>query len=155
MKNLRTIGLLFCITIAAFAFAARASELDKLTVFTFGAPVEVPGKIVLPAGTYVFKLLDGSADRNVVQIFDEQQSKIYATILTISIERLEPTYKTVVEFYETDGGPQNALKAWFYPGDLFGQQFVYPKERAAELAKAEKQRIILTSSHFTRSTEQR
>ena len=119
MKNLRTIGLLFCITIATFAFSARASEFDKLTVFTFNAPVEVPGNIILPPGTYVFKLVDSSADRNVVQIFDEQQSKIYATILTISVERPEPTYKTIVEFYEIDGCPQNALRAWFYPGDLY------------------------------------
>jgi len=119
MKSLRTIGLLFCITIATFAFSATAGEFDKLTVFTFNAPVEVPGNIILPPGTYVFRLADSLADRNVVQIFDEQQSTIYATILTISVERPEPTYKTIVEFYETDGGPQNALKAWFYPGDLF------------------------------------
>ena len=119
MKSLRTIGLLFCITIATFAFSATAGEFDKLTVFTFNAPVEVPGNIILPPGTYVFRLADSLADRNVVQIFDEQQSTIYATILTISVERPEPTYKTIVEFYEADGGPQNALKAWFYPGDLF------------------------------------
>ena len=113
MKSLRTIGLLFCITIATFAFSARAGEFDKLTVFTFNAPVEVPGNIILPPGTYVFRLGDSLADRNVVQIFDEQQSTIYATILTISVERPEPTYKTIVEFYETDGGRKTRSKPGF------------------------------------------
>lgn len=27
-----------------------------------------------------------------------------------------------------------ALEAWFYPGDNTGQQFVYPKRKAAELS---------------------
>ena len=28
-----------------------------------------------------------------------------------------------------------ALRAWFYPGDGFGQEFVYPEKRAFELAE--------------------
>ena len=142
MKKLRMMALLFCMTIliVAFGSSARASELDKLTFFTFSAPVEIPGR-VLPAGTYAFKLLDSLATRNVVQIFDEHQTRVYATILTISAERLEPTDKTVVEFYETDSGAPNALKTWFSPGDLLGQEFVYPKSRAAQLARTAKPRF--------------
>jgi hypothetical protein len=156
MKKLRKIGLLFSITIliAAFGSSARASEFDKLTIFTFSAPIEVPGNITLPAGTYVFKLLDSSAARNIVQIFNEHQTKLYATILTISAERLEPTDETAVEFYETAAGAQNALKTWFYPGDTDGQEFVYPKARAAELAKTAKQPATVVSSNSTPSQAQ-
>ena len=32
-------------------------EWDKKTIFTFNAPVEVPGKVLTP-GSYVFKLLN-------------------------------------------------------------------------------------------------
>jgi len=37
-------------------------------VVTFSGPVEIPGK-ALPAGTYVFKLLDSQGNRNIVQVF--------------------------------------------------------------------------------------
>src|ERR1700693_773305 len=157
MKATRKFGLLFCmaILIAAFGSSARADEFDKLTMFTFSAPVEIPGGVVLPAGTYVFKLLDIASSRNVVQIFDREQTEVYATIPTISIERLRPTDNTVVEFYETADGPQNALKTWFYPGDISGQEFVYPRARRAELARTAKQPETVISSNLTSSQAQR
>jgi hypothetical protein len=62
--------------------AARADESDKLMVFTFSGPVEVPGA-VLPAGTYEFKLADPDGDRSVLQILNEDGSKVYATLETI------------------------------------------------------------------------
>src|ERR1700685_2968479 len=55
--------------------AAKADEWDKQTVLTFNEPVEIPGK-VLPAGTYVLRLLDSQSDRNVVQVFTEDQKQL-------------------------------------------------------------------------------
>ena len=34
-----------------------------------------------------------------------------------------------------------AIRAWFYPGDNFGQEFVYKKHRGDELAQTTKQTI--------------
>jgi hypothetical protein len=118
MKKLRIIELFFCMTIliAAFCSSAQADEFNELTVLTFSAPVEIPGHAVLPAGTYVFKLLPISGDRNIVQIFNREQTKVYATVFTIPAQRLQPTDKSVVGFYEGYGGGRNALKIWFYPG---------------------------------------
>src|SRR6266550_9624566 len=59
-----------------------ADEWDKKTIVTFSAPVEVPGK-VLPAGTYVFKLLDSTSNRNIVQIYDKDEKRLLATMLAI------------------------------------------------------------------------
>src|ERR1700736_3626037 len=103
MKTARKLGLLFCaaILIATFGSSAKADEFNKLTIFTFSAPVELPGDVVLSAGTYVFKLLDTAGNRSIVQILDQEQSQLYATILTISAERFRPTDKTMVEFYPT------------------------------------------------------
>ena len=56
-----------------------ADQLDKKTVVTFSAPVEIPGK-ALPAGTYVFKLLDSSSSRNIVQVWDKHQKHLLATM---------------------------------------------------------------------------
>ena len=115
---------------------ARADQQNKRTILTFSHPVEVPGKIVLPAGKYVFKLLDSTGNRNIVQIFNEDQTKLITTILAIPNYRLEPTGETVIEFHERPGTQPQALRAWFYPGEKFGQEFAYPKARAVQLAEA-------------------
>lgn len=59
----------------ALAPSVRADESDKKTVMTFSEPVQVPG-VVLPAGTYVFKLADTQGDRNIVQIFNADEDSI-------------------------------------------------------------------------------
>jgi len=83
----------------AGAVRANADQWDKKTTVTFNAPVEVPGK-VLPAGTYVFKLLDSPSDRHIVQIYDADQKKLFATILAVPDYRLKPTDKPVLRFAE-------------------------------------------------------
>ena len=102
--------------------------------------VEIPGvgAQVLPAGTYVFKLLDSQSDRHIVQIFNERQDHVFSTILAIPNYRLQATDKTVMTFRERAAGQPEAIRAWFYPGNRWGQEFVYPKARAIELAKTSK-----------------
>ena len=120
---------------AWFTPTARADDWDKLTVLTFNAPVEIPGQ-VLPAGTYVFKLLDSPSDRNILQIFTEDQKHLLATILVIPDYRLDPTDKTVVTFEERAAGLPQAIHTWFYPGDNSGFEFVYPKAEPQIVTKA-------------------
>jgi len=111
---------------------------------TFSAPVEIPGvgAQVLPAGTYVFKLLDSRSDRHIVQIFNERQDHVFSTILAIPNFRLKATDKTVMTFRERAAGQPEAIRAWFYPGNRWGQEFVYPKARAIELAKLTNQPVL-------------
>jgi hypothetical protein len=156
MKAIQKLGMFFftAFLMATFGASAKASDYDKLTIFTFSEPVELPGEILLSSGTYIFKLLDITGSRNVVQIFDHKQTQVYVTILTVPTERSRPTDNTVVEFYETADGPQNALKAWFYPNDTSGQDFVYPKARAAEMAETAKQTVNTPSSDLTSSQAQ-
>jgi hypothetical protein len=123
---------------------AAAQVWDKKTTVTFSAPIEIPGigERFLPAGTYVFRLLDALSDRNVVQIFNKDESHLYATVLAIPNYRLKATDKTVMPFAERTAGAPQAIRAWFYPGDNFGQEFVYPKMRAVELARETRQPVI-------------
>ena len=114
---------------------ASADEWDQKTIFTFSGPVEIPGQ-VLPAGTYVFKLADSSSDRNVVQVFSKDEKHLYGTFLSISDQRLRPAGKPIITFDERAAGSPEAVRAWFYPGDDFGHEFVYPKPKAVALAKA-------------------
>jgi hypothetical protein len=121
--------------------SVRADEYDKKTVITISQPFEIPGGKVLPAGTYTFKLMDSPADRHIVQIFNADGTQILATILAINNYRLTATGKTVMLFSERPGDSPDALKAWFYPNNNFGQEFVYPKRRAIELAAAAKEPV--------------
>jgi hypothetical protein len=124
-----------CLMFESAAFAQQG--WDKKTRVTFNVPVEIPGLNVqvLPAGTYVFRLMDSAGDRHIVQIFNKDETHLYANILAIPNHRLRPTDKTVMTFSERKAGEPQAIRAWFYPGDISGQEFVYPKKRAVELAK--------------------
>jgi hypothetical protein len=137
MNRFKIMATIFCVSLMALVFSPRveADGWNKKTVVTFGQPVEIPGGIVLPAGTYVFKLLGSMSDRHIVQIFNRDQTHIYATILAIPNYRLQVTDRTVMTFGERWAGSPQAIRAWFYPGDNSGQEFVYPKRRAVELAK--------------------
>jgi hypothetical protein len=136
MKIVKAVFCLLAITLfgATVLPSARADTWNKKTVVTFSQAVEVPGKI-LPAGTYTFILLDSPSDRHIVQIFNADGSQIITTILAINDYRLQPTGQTVMKFNERPGDSPEALRAWFYPGDNFGQEFVYPKARAIQLAQ--------------------
>src|SRR5262245_14953210 len=137
MKRFKVVATIFCLSLAALAFSAsvKADAWNKKTVVTFSQPFEIPGGVVLPAGVYVFKLLDSASNRHIVQIFNEDQTQIYATVLAIPNYRLRVSGKTVMTFGERASGEPQAIRSWFYPGDNFGEEFVYSKRRAAECAK--------------------
>jgi hypothetical protein len=153
MKCLKIVMPLLAVAFFATIFCSQAAKADvwnKKTIMTFSGPVELPG-VVLPAGTYVFKLADSSSDRNIVQVFNKDESQIYATILAVPDYRLKPTGKPVITFEERAKGTPEAVKAWFYPGDHYGEEFVYPKPRAIELAKANNQHVPSMPALMARS----
>ena len=122
-------------SVAAILPQARADEWDQKTVMTFSGPVEIPGQ-VLSAGTYVFKLADSMSDRNIVEVFNKDENHLYGIFLTIPDYRLKLSGKPIITFEERAAGAPEAVKAWFYPGDNYGHDFVYPKAKAMALAKA-------------------
>src|ERR1700690_718432 len=139
MKSMTLLAML-CVLAGGLSPAAHADQWNHETRVTFSQPVEIPS-MVLPPGTYVFKLLDSQVDRSVVQIFNEDRSHVYATILAIPDYRLQPTGKTVIMFEEREAGAPSAIRAWFYPGENYGAEFVYPQPRAAALAQATNQPV--------------
>ena len=135
MSNLTTKMMLFA-GFAAMAMmpAAKADNWNQKTVMTFSGPVAIPGQ-VLPAGTYVFKLLDSSSNRHVVQVFNQDENHVYGTFLAIPDYRMHPASKPIVKFHEAASGEPQAIKSWYYPGRSYGHEFVYPKNKAVELAR--------------------
>lgn len=138
--------------VALMAPPANADAWDQLTKVTFSGPVEVPGQ-VLPAGTYWFKLLDTPSDRNIVQIYNQNQDKQLALLMAIPDYRLKPTGKTVITFEERNSNSPQAIKAWFYPGSSYGEEFVYPKTRAVALAKAVNQPVPYMPANLEQNTK--
>jgi hypothetical protein len=153
MKLLKASTTVCCLALlgAVFTPTAKADEWNNKTVMTFSGPVEIPGVHqtgwgVLPAGTYVFKLLDSKSDRHIVQIFSADEKTVIATILAIPNYRLKATDKTVISFSERPAGEPEALRAWFYPGKNWGDEFVYPKSRAMEIAKTANVPVLYTEA---------
>jgi hypothetical protein len=113
--------------LGAIAFRAQADGWDKMTVLTVNEPVQVSDTYLDP-GTYVFKLVDVGSARHIVRILNADQSQVINTVMAIPNYRLQPTGDSRFAFWETPPGTARAMRAWFYPGDNFGQEFRYPKE---------------------------
>jgi len=47
-------------------------------------------------------------------------------------------------FAERPAGQPQAIQVWFYPGDRIGEEFVYPKRQAMQIAKATKKGVLAT-----------
>ena len=128
MKIVRGIVFALCAALlcAALVPGARADQWDKKVIVTFSMAVAVPGH-VLPAGTYVFKLVNGIAVEHVVQIWNEDETELLATTLTVPITRTYEPARSTFEFDDRAGKSPVAIKAWFYPGDNTGEEFVYSR----------------------------
>ncbi len=156
MNRFKAVGLFFCLALLALAFSpsVKADDWNQKTKVTFSQPVEVPGvgAQILPAGTYVFKVFDSLSDRHVVQIFSEDETHVFTTILAIPNYRLRSTDQTVMTFRERAAGEPKAIRAWFYPGRQWGHEFVYAKSRAVELAKLVNEPVLATPIELTAET---
>lgn len=132
-----------CATVLLTSGPAGAQGVipDRPTVVTISAPVSLPG-IVLPAGSYLFRLADSQSNRNIVQIFDKDRTKIFATLIGVSAERDKPEGEAVITFRESPANQPPALRYWYYAGEKGGQEFVYPKDQAMKIARASGESVL-------------
>jgi hypothetical protein len=117
---------------------AQGGVVDKTTRLTFSKPVQVPGA-TLPAGTYVFRIANPAA-QTLWQVFDENGRHLVASFFYVPTrERTIPEVnrahnKPIVHFHETTQGVPPAVRVLYYPTDLAGNEFLYPKEQAEKIA---------------------
>src|SRR5215831_10907782 len=135
-----------------YASTALAQPEDKRTYFTFSAPIALPG-VTLPAGRYLFHIVDTTTSRKVIQVQSDDQKRSFAMMNTISDTRRDPPKDATVAFYEAARGTPAAVKSWWYPGETIGYQFIYPRAQAKQLAKATGQPVLTTKSESTKSEE--
>ena len=126
------------------ASPANAQPIDSRTEFTFNRPVEMPG-VTLPPGTYVFRFVDATSGRNVMQVqAKDSTNKNYGLFMTISAQRPKASDDAELRFLETPAGQPAAVKTWWYPGRTIGREFIYPKSQARRLAKATNEPVLTT-----------
>ena len=124
--------------------SAQADEWNKKTVITVAEPVQMPScctpdhTVTLQPGTYVLVLVDSLSDRHIVRVYEKDEKTVVTTVLAIPNLRLKPTGNSSFQFWETPAGQPRAMRAWFYPGDNFGQEFAYYKTQSSEIAKVAK-----------------
>jgi len=150
MKLLKGIGTAVCLLVLCLVVApkTKANEQPSNAVVTFAAPVEVPGvdAQILPAGTYRFMVLESTPDRDIIQISSPDGSHVFTTMLGVPNSRLKAPDLVTVVFTDRPAADPLALKAWYCPGRIWGDQIVYEKPRATKLAKETNEPVLSTSA---------
>jgi hypothetical protein len=150
---MRTLKAVCCAAALAVLIApgARADEWNKKSFLTFSGPVQIPGA-TLPAGTYTFELANPDTSRHVIRVSSQDGTEVKALFMTIPSERLDTPSENLVMFSERPAGMPQAIQAWFYPGDRIGEEFVYPKKQAMEIAKVTHKSVLATDDDTTAGT---
>lgn len=141
MKSLLGIMCSAALLVTAAAVPASAQTYERVTKLTFDAPVELP-TMVLPAGTYQFRLSDPDSDRHVIEVLDENGATLVTRLHAMPTSRSETSEVTVVTFRETAANAAPPIRFWFYPNDREGQEFAYPRERALAIAQATGESVL-------------
>jgi hypothetical protein len=123
--------LLITVFILLLPSTSTADEWNRATTAIFNNPVQIPGQ-VLPAGIYVFKLAEISGERNVVQIWNADQTVLIASVIGWPDYVREAPAENRFVFEGREKGEPPLLKAWFYRGDTRAQTFTYQKPRPAK-----------------------
>jgi len=142
MSRFKPVAIASCLGLLALVSlpSLKADEWNKRTIITVNEPLAIPGKVLEP-GKYVMRLVDSPADRHIVQVFNENETQLQTTILAIPNYKVDSASKTEFSYWEMPAGQPRALKAWFYPGDNTGQEFAYPKDLAATIAKTNNENV--------------
>jgi len=119
-------GAVLALGLFSLSFSARANEWDKKTKITIDQPLQIEETLLQP-GTYTLRLYDSSAERHVVQIWNADETHMINTVIANRTEKLDPSSHSQFTYYETPAGTAKALDKWYYPGDISGNEFLYPK----------------------------
>lgn len=139
VKLMATALALAVCAVMAGGVAAQQTNTTERTILTFSSAVELPG-VMLQPGTYVFKLADNQS-RNVVQVWNEDETNMLGHWVFVQAERPRVTDETVVMFSENREGATPAVQYWYFPGEKVGKEFIYPDDQAERIAARTGQRV--------------
>ena len=137
-------ALAFVVSLAGTSAGAQ-EPTNQITYFTFSAPFELPGGKTLPAGRYVFKIVDSPSNRHIVHVMSQDQKQMHATLMAIPAQRQDPANEPEVRFMEAEANTAPAIRTWWYPGRSIGHEFIYPKDQARRLAARQSEGVLTVS----------
>jgi hypothetical protein len=111
-----------------------AFEWNKKSTLSTERQVEFPG-IVLEPGVYIIRLREGGERRSFVEILNREETQVLASVLAVPDHRMRPGGNSEFTFHDVKRDGPQPVQTWFFPGDLAGLEFVYPKARAREIAR--------------------
>src|SRR5262245_2584947 len=130
--------LLSAILYAALAFTSfqpqnSGLEWNRKSTLSTDRPVEFHGT-VHEAGVYIVRLRQAGDRRSFVDILNQDETQVLATVVAVPDHRQRPDGTSEFTFHEVQGDGPKPVQTWYFPGDLVGLEFVYPKARAKEIA---------------------
>src|SRR6185436_11129682 len=118
----------------------------KKSVITLTDISEVPGMVVEP-GTYVLKADEQSSfSRTTIELLNQDETQTLATFVAVADHRQRPNYDTLFTYFPGVTNGPKPIQTWFYPGDMNGYEFVYPKTRAKEIAQVTEDHVMASES---------
>ena len=144
MKKLMTcLALGTFVALAAASAPAYAQSDRENSTFTVTEPVDV-GTFTLQPGTYLIKVVLLESNRNLIQITNEDQTKVFASVLAtphaIVPNEAAPTSRYV--YYAAAPGQRKALRTWYARDTTNGQDIIYTKQRAIEIAAVAREPVL-------------
>lgn len=136
----------FALLLAAPALVAQNMPITpEVSYFPVTEPTDVGGKVLQP-GTYVIRVIQAADSRNKIQVWSQDQKKLFTTVLTVphQLKPMETIPATTFVFYEPTADHPRALRTWFAknaPGD-HGHDIVYPEGRAKQIAVASNAPVV-------------
>jgi hypothetical protein len=137
-KNIASVTLLLAFLIVLPV--VRADEWNQATLFTFSQSVQIPGR-VLPAGTYLFEIVNGF-NHEIVRISNADRTNLIAVIQARSTQNKVLSGKAAIVLAQRGASQPEAIVAWSYPGRTEGHQFLYPKQMQEEVTKDKQDTIV-------------
>ena len=127
MKTYRFLAfLILCLGVSALALA-QGGAVQRDTKLAVSEPTQV-GTILLDPGSYTLRVHDFKGGKVQVTIVRDSDQKTMGTATAIRARRNLDTNQqadnqTQFTYTTYDGHP--AVSTWYYPGDEWGEQFIY------------------------------
>lgn len=147
MKSLTRLLLMSALifVIGAISAPIATAQIPETSFLRVTEPLDVGGHLLDP-GTYVIRVLPGNSNRNLLQVTNEDRSKIFATVLSIPHAYPVGVGETGTEYvlYPEIAGTPRALRTWYAVDSTSkgGHDIVYPERRAMELAPLVKEPVV-------------
>ncbi len=140
------VGMCIALFGVVLATPATAQNTDEKSYFNLTEPMDV-GSTTLQPGNYNIRVVPQRGDRNLLQVWSADGTKLFATLLSVphpegwtGVQVPESRYV----YYPASANHIKALRTWFASNTPAsgGHDIVYPKSRAMELAALVKEPVI-------------